>query len=651
MVAVQILFAKTKNLAFSLILVIVLISSNGVAIETSLPFHGQNISISLGAGYGGAISSLKWGNKEFVDSHDHGREIQSAVTYNRQSECDNPTEAGSSNDGTGYTSSSQIYSWSAANGILTSHSQMANWLAPGGFSIPSNCYAVNSTPLSDTQLKKTVTIGAQGIPNLIKHSIQVIHPRGASSMNLEVVTAYMPQEFRTFYTYDPSTKALEYLSMPFSPGWTAGGYTHGTSSLPIIAVSSDGYAFAMIPEEHDSPLFNNKNHAYYFNSEAVGKWSCAFSSRVPIAAGIHSFTCYYAIGSLSDVTNALDQVYQIVRPKDCVIDEISVLHKHSRRFFSSKVGNLKNSCTSQSIVRYCYNGALSESAAYQYKNCKLINTAPKIESFTGPTRVVLGASVTRTIAASDAQGDDFSYQILWGDNQADSAPSSLTSGQSFSQAHTYMTLGVFNVIARVFDQAGLMTTMTSTIEVTPNYGGSCNLNGVKILHSKTIKAYLPLKPDSLTCASQIRRCSDGILSGSNPNVTCPQNRAPQISMVDGPISVPLFSYASWRINATDPEGGQLNYSVTGSELTGTNSNKFSAFFTKRGNHSFTLKVTDLVGHSMTKKFVVKAIMPSQCTPAQYLQLRPDVASHYYYGTRPQLHYQNHGKNEGMCNPN
>ena len=56
----------------------------------------------------GAIDSLKFRGKEFVNAYDHGREWQSAVSYDGFGECLNPTEAGSAKDGTGADHSSLL---------------------------------------------------------------------------------------------------------------------------------------------------------------------------------------------------------------------------------------------------------------------------------------------------------------------------------------------------------------------------------------------------------------------------------------------------------------------------------------------------------------------------------------------------------------
>ena len=62
----------------------------------------------------GAIDSLTWNGKEFIDSADHGRQLQSASNFDVGTrftpETFNPTEAGSRGDGAGPTSTSKLLS-------------------------------------------------------------------------------------------------------------------------------------------------------------------------------------------------------------------------------------------------------------------------------------------------------------------------------------------------------------------------------------------------------------------------------------------------------------------------------------------------------------------------------------------------------------
>jgi len=61
----------------------------------------SDIVITTTSRLAGAIHSLKWNDMEFIDSLDHGRQLQSACSFDMArpgpfwAECFNPTEAGS----------------------------------------------------------------------------------------------------------------------------------------------------------------------------------------------------------------------------------------------------------------------------------------------------------------------------------------------------------------------------------------------------------------------------------------------------------------------------------------------------------------------------------------------------------------------------
>src|SRR5438105_3197108 len=59
---------------------------------------GQPLSISTSSQFGGAISSIRWANKEFINDWDHGRQLQVNSQFFNRFECYNPYEAGSFND-------------------------------------------------------------------------------------------------------------------------------------------------------------------------------------------------------------------------------------------------------------------------------------------------------------------------------------------------------------------------------------------------------------------------------------------------------------------------------------------------------------------------------------------------------------------------
>ncbi|HEY4259325.1 MAG TPA: hypothetical protein VGM98_04160, partial [Schlesneria sp.] len=76
------------------------------------PYGGSEIAITTTTRLAGAIHSLTWKGQEFINSVDHGRQLQSASNFDAGStftpETFNPTEAGSVDDGAGPKSSSRL---------------------------------------------------------------------------------------------------------------------------------------------------------------------------------------------------------------------------------------------------------------------------------------------------------------------------------------------------------------------------------------------------------------------------------------------------------------------------------------------------------------------------------------------------------------
>ena len=165
----------------------------------------SEIVITTTSRLAGAIHSLKWNGREFIDSADHGRQLQSAANFDMASkfipETFNPTEAGSRFDGAGPKSTSVLHALTVKGNILATDNQMAFWLRPGekSFGHP----AKNTTPLSRHYVKKTVTIGMHGLPNAIGYDVTFTIPKGEHHhyAQFEVVTGYMPPEFSKFWIY------------------------------------------------------------------------------------------------------------------------------------------------------------------------------------------------------------------------------------------------------------------------------------------------------------------------------------------------------------------------------------------------------------------------------------------------------------------
>ena len=196
---------------------------------------GSEIVITTTSRLAGAIHSLTWNGREFIDSHDHGRQLQSASNLDLggsfHNETFNPTEAGSMHDGAGPMSTSRLLWISAAGRELATVTQMAFWLRPGEASHGHS--AVNTTPLSNHLLQKQVHIGAPGLP------------------------------------LAPLAEA------------------EGEQSLPVIASTTDGgHAMgAWSPDRSRSSGQPATYGRFWFEQERVAKWNCVVREQANAAGG------------------------------------------------------------------------------------------------------------------------------------------------------------------------------------------------------------------------------------------------------------------------------------------------------------------------------------------------------------------------------
>ena len=171
----------------------------------------SDIIITTTSRLAGAIHSLTWNGKVFVDSTDHGRQLQSAVGFdvdkNHGPETFNPTEAGSRDDGAGPNSSSKLLHIRAAGPLLETTSRMAFWLAPGEKS--NGQLARNDKVLSDCLHSKRVRIGHKGLPHAIEYEVTFNLPAGEKhkAAQFEALTGYMPVGIQPYFGYIISRKA------------------------------------------------------------------------------------------------------------------------------------------------------------------------------------------------------------------------------------------------------------------------------------------------------------------------------------------------------------------------------------------------------------------------------------------------------------
>lgn len=265
-------------------------------------FGGSEIVIKTTDRVAGAIDSLQWDGVEFIDSFDHGRQLQSASNFGlgRSSfaETFNPTEAGSRADGAGPTSSSRLISIRAEGNVLETKSRMAFWLAPDEKSAGNR--ARNETVLSNHLLYKKVQIGFEGASNVLDYRVTFTVPAGErhDMATFEALTGYMPDRFRRFWRFDAQKRKLT----PLEP--------RGEQADPVAVSDESGErAMGVFSPDEPSAGFENVGYGCFRFPEAhVNKWNCVF--RVRDAGGIkpgdYSYRMFVVVGSRRDVERGLD---------------------------------------------------------------------------------------------------------------------------------------------------------------------------------------------------------------------------------------------------------------------------------------------------------------------------------------------------------
>jgi hypothetical protein len=279
----------------------------------------SEIVITTTARLAGAIHSLKWDGKEFIDSTDHGRQLQSACSFDNSTtappETFNPTEAGSRLDGPGPTSTSQLVEFEVEGNRLRTKCRLAFWLAPGEKS--DGYLARNTNALSRYLLTKTVDIGIGKYPQMLYYRTDFVLPPEVRHVaaQFEALTGYMPEEFTNFWQFNLQSGKLE--SLDDGPG---------EIQNPIVFATADGrhamgiYGMQLARRIQADPSFNQTGPSYgrwRFKAEKVVKWNCVYRVRDPngIPTGTYWHPMLVPIGTLSDVEAMLREQWTEMRRK------------------------------------------------------------------------------------------------------------------------------------------------------------------------------------------------------------------------------------------------------------------------------------------------------------------------------------------------
>ena len=274
--------------------------------EISGTMGGKPLVIRTTSRLAGAIDSVKWAGVEFIDSHDHGRQLQSALNADVDGvfhvECYNPTEAGSVVDALGPKSTSRLEFLSTKDGLLTTRTRMAYWLAPGMKS--GGHLAQNTTLLSGHILNKQVRIGRPGMDHVLDYKVTFTVPadRPHKFLQFEALTGYMPWSFSEELRFDAKTATL--VPLPRQDG--------EQRDPVVLSTPSGSHAMGVFtPERPRAGQPAVGFGRFKFEHEKVVKWNCVFRLRQdkPIPPH-HSFQLYVVIGTREDCRRTLAALTQ-----------------------------------------------------------------------------------------------------------------------------------------------------------------------------------------------------------------------------------------------------------------------------------------------------------------------------------------------------
>lgn len=260
------------------------------------------ITIMADAGWGGSIISAQYYGYELVDMFDHGREIQSALSFDDLGECYNPTEAGRYGDISG--SQSEVLDMSVKNNVLHTITDAAFWLPPGmtyfgqrcGTAVPYLYEAQNHTDVGGYLIEKTVQFDG---PNSLRFDLSYTVPNFHEKGTFEF-TGYLQEPYQFFYTFNPATGVMADLKA----GETV---DIGEQPLPVIltnhTVAMGVYAK---PDNKGGPGFGR----WKFYSSRVNKWNVVWRERKIQPGTIINRTAWVCIGTERDVMQCLTNAYR-----------------------------------------------------------------------------------------------------------------------------------------------------------------------------------------------------------------------------------------------------------------------------------------------------------------------------------------------------
>ena len=193
----------------------------------------------------GAIDSLTWNGKEFVNSYDHGRQLQYMWQKDGLGECYNPTEAGTYLDDVGPNSTSILNYINKPNvNTLVTGNFPGYWARPAtpSFFCTGATTAVNTELATPDYFAKQVQIGHGNLANVVKLNASINVTKPFDRLFVETPASFLDSSLTRMWRYNPKTSNLveqfeeaKYKASIFS-------YRRIETTPPILSTPDGKYA-------------------------------------------------------------------------------------------------------------------------------------------------------------------------------------------------------------------------------------------------------------------------------------------------------------------------------------------------------------------------------------------------------------------------
>jgi hypothetical protein len=317
------------------------------------------------------------------------------------------------------------------------------------------------------------------------------------------------------------------LSSCFEPKQESSEKIAPTPASGAIALAIGGD----IPQDPPPPEFNCVfNGSTVINGDSV---TAFLNSSVQYGAACVSENriCRDAVlsGTYAYSTCAVDA------PKSCLFDGQTIAHGNAITAFTSSSVTFGSSCTDVAQVRTCNDGALSGNA--QYAICRVdepraclfdgrtLMHGETVQAFATSTTEFGGECTTETRQCNDGT---LSGSYAYSSCSIDQPASCLFDGQTIPHNSSVVA---FESSRADFGQTcvsqtrscvnGQLSGTYSNATCVVNEPAHCQFNGATVSHGESVIAYnVAQSTETVNCLSEVRSCTNGVLSGSFINTAC-----------------------------------------------------------------------------------------------------------------------------------